>query len=76
MNKINSRKLIFRMIMIITLIVAAYFIIPVSVPVILAGVTALFLEPIVMFFKRRWKMSRKIAVAFIYIVSVILISII
>ena len=76
MNKLNTRKLIFRLIMIISIIVAAYFIIPVSVPIILAGATAFFLEPIVMFFKRQWKMSRKIAVAFIYIVSVILISII
>ena len=45
-------------------------------PLILAGISAFFLEPIVMFFKRKWKMSRKIAVAFIYIVSVIVISII
>ncbi|EON71192.1 sporulation integral membrane protein YtvI [Lysinibacillus sphaericus] len=76
MNKSITRKLILRTLVIICLIVAAYFIIPVSVPIILAGITAFFLEPIVMFFKRKWKMSRKIAVAFIYIMSVIFISII
>lgn len=76
MNKFNARKLIFRLIVIISLLLAAYFIIPVSMPLILAGISAFFLEPIVMFFKRKWKMSRKIAVAFIYIVSVIVISII
>lgn len=76
MNRFITRKLIIRTLAIICLLIAAYFIIPVSVPIILAGVSALLLEPIVMFFKRKWKMSRKIAVAFIYIVSVIFISII
>lgn len=76
MNKLNIKKWLFRLLVILALIVVAYFIIPVSMPLILAGISAFFLEPIVMFFTRRWKMSRKIAVAFIYIVSVILISII
>ncbi|SUX55507.1 sporulation integral membrane protein YtvI [Lysinibacillus sphaericus] len=76
MNRSITRKLIIRTLAIICLLVAAYFIIPVSVPILLAGITAFLLEPIVMFFKRKWKMSRKIAVAFIYIVSVIFISII
>ena len=72
MNKFHARKLIFRLIVILSLLIAAYFVIPVSMPLILAGISAFFLEPIVMFFKRKWKMSRKIAVAFIYIVSVLL----
>ncbi len=76
MNKFHARKLIFRLIVILSLLIAAYFVIPVSMPLILAGISAFFLEPIVMFFKRKWKMSRKIAVAFIYIVSVFVISII
>ncbi|MFJ5792280.1 sporulation integral membrane protein YtvI [Lysinibacillus sp. NPDC093197] len=76
MNRTITRKLTIRTLAIICLLIALYFIIPVSVPIILAGITAFLLEPIVMFFKRKWKMSRKIAVAFIYIVSVIFISII
>lgn len=75
MNRTITKRTIFRVLVIISLIIAGYFIIPVSVPIILAGVTAFLLEPIVMFFKRKWKMSRKIAVAVIYIVSAILISI-
>lgn len=42
MNKSITRKLILRTLVIICLIVAAYFIIPVSVPIILAGITAFF----------------------------------
>lgn len=76
MNKLNIRKWLFRLLVILSLSVAAYFIIPVSMPLLLAGISAFFLEPMVMFFKRRWKMSRKIAVAVIYILSVILISVI
>ncbi len=44
MNKSITRKLILRTLVIICLIVAAYFIIPVSVPIILAGITAFFLR--------------------------------
>lgn len=75
MNRTITRKTVFRTLVIIGLIIAGYFIIPVSVPIILAGITAFLLEPIVMFFKRKWKMSRKIAVAFIYIVSAVFISV-
>lgn len=75
MKRPITRKSFIRVLVVISLIIAGYFIIPVSVPIILAGVTAFLLEPIVMFFKRKWKMSRKIAVAFIYIVSAIFISI-
>ena len=76
MNKTITRKTIFRTLVIIGLIIAGYFVIPVSVPIILAGITAFLLEPIVMFFKRTWKMSRKLAVAVIYIVSASFIAII
>ena len=75
MNRTIARKTIFRTLVIIGLIIAGYFIIPVSVPIILAGITAFLLEPIVMFFKRKWKMSRKIAVAVIYLVSAVFISV-
>lgn len=74
MNKTITRKNIFRVLVIIGIIIAAYFIIPVSVPIILASITAFLLEPIVMFLNRKWKLSRKVAVAVIYIVSVVLIS--
>ena len=74
MKKSITRKNVFRILVIVGLIIAAYFIIPVSVPIILASITAVLLEPIVMFLNRKWKLSRKVAVAVIYIVSVIFIS--
>lgn len=76
MNKTITKKTIFITLVIISLIIAGYFIIPVAVPIILAGITAFLLEPIVTFFKRTWKMSRKLAVAIIYIVSATFIAII
>lgn len=75
MNKTITRKTVFLTLVIIGLIIAGYFIVPVSVPIILAGITAFLLEPIVMLFKRKWKMSRKIAVAVIYIVSAAFITV-
>ena len=74
MNRTLTRKNVFRVLVIIGVIIAAYFIIPVSVPIILASITAFLLEPIVMFLNRKWKLSRKVAVAVIYIVSAVLIS--
>ncbi|GLC89494.1 sporulation integral membrane protein YtvI [Lysinibacillus piscis] len=76
MNKINTKKLLLRSFFIIAFLLAVYFIIPVSIPILVAGLTAFFLEPIVMFFKRRWKMSRRMAVTVIYTVSALIIAIV
>ncbi|MEG0259402.1 MAG: sporulation integral membrane protein YtvI [Lysinibacillus sp.] len=76
MNKTVTRKNIFRAITFIAIVIIAYFVIPVSIPLILAGITALLLEPLVLFSKRKLKMSRKLAVAFIYIISTCIITVI
>lgn len=75
LNKIFTKRNLLVTISLILLAVAAYFIIPVSVPFILAGCTAFMLEPIVMFVKRKFKWSRPLSVGAIYTLSVGLISV-
>jgi len=60
----------------IILIIAAYFILPVSIPLVTAFVTALLLNPAVRMLQYRFKFKRKLAVIFVYIAFLVLISII
>jgi sporulation integral membrane protein YtvI len=59
----------------ITIVVAAilYIILPVSIPLIAALITALFLEPAVVYFQRRFKSGRRLAVLAIFLLFVLLI---
>lgn len=74
MNKAAVKKTLITTLVILVLGVAAYFIIPVSVPFILAGCTAFLLEPIITFVKRKWNWSRQLAVGVIYTISIAFIS--
>ncbi|WP_186577579.1 sporulation integral membrane protein YtvI [Aquibacillus kalidii] len=60
----------------ITLIIAGYFILPVSLPLLLAFFTALFLNPSIRWLQFRFKFSRKIAVTIIFLAFLVIISII
>ncbi|WP_138415059.1 sporulation integral membrane protein YtvI [Aquibacillus sediminis] len=59
----------------ILLIIAGYFILPVSIPLLLALFTALFLNPAIRWLQFRFKINRKISVIIVFLVFVILISI-
>ncbi|SIS38016.1 sporulation integral membrane protein YtvI [Salimicrobium flavidum] len=48
-------------------IIAAYFILPVSVPLIVAYVTALFLNPSIRWFQYRFHISRQFAVSIVFL---------
>ncbi|MFC0524009.1 sporulation integral membrane protein YtvI [Pontibacillus salicampi] len=71
---LNKKQWLFIFLTIIAL-VAAYFIIPVSLPLILAFITALFLNPAVRLFQYRFKGKRKLAVTIVYLAFLILVSI-
>ncbi len=60
----------------ILLIIAAYFILPVSLPLITAFITALLLNPAVRMLQYRFKFKRKLSVIIVYIAFLVLISII
>ncbi len=55
---------------------AAYFILPVAIPIITAFITALFLNPAVRMLQYRFKFKRKLSVIIVYIAFLVLISII
>lgn len=60
----------------ILLLVAAYFILPVSLPLVTAFITALLLNPAVRMLQYRFKFKRRLSVIIVYIAFLVLISII
>lgn len=60
----------------ILILVIGYFILPVSLPLIIALITALFLNPAVRMLQYRFKFKRRLSVIIVYIAFLILISII
>ena len=67
----------FLIITFITIITAAilYIILPVSIPLIAALITALFLEPAVVYFQQKLKIGRHFSVLGIFLLFVLLIGI-
>lgn len=57
------------------LIIAGYFILPVSIPLILAFFTALFLNPIIRWMQYRFKWNRKLSVSIVFLLFLVLISV-
>ncbi|MCT2538088.1 sporulation integral membrane protein YtvI [Aquibacillus koreensis] len=70
-----SKKQWILIILTIFLIIAAYFILPVSIPLLLALITALFLNPAIRWLQFRFKLNRKISVIITFILFLILIGI-
>ncbi|TFB23326.1 sporulation integral membrane protein YtvI [Filobacillus milosensis] len=58
----------------VLLLVIAYFILPISVPLILAFLTALFLNPLIRLCTRRFRVSRKIAVTIVFLVFILILA--
>ncbi|SER96997.1 sporulation integral membrane protein YtvI [Gracilibacillus ureilyticus] len=59
----------------VTLIVG-YYILPVSIPLILAFFTALILNPLIRWFIAKFKINRKLAVTFVFLLFLLVISVI
>ena len=55
----------------VLLIVAGYFILPVSIPLILAFVTALFLNPAVRLIQFRFRINRKMSVTIVFLLFLV-----
>ncbi|UOQ85464.1 sporulation integral membrane protein YtvI [Gracilibacillus salinarum] len=69
-NKKNI-KLIF---IILLILVAAYFVLPVSLPIIIAFITALMLNPLVRGIIKKLKLNRQLAVTIVFILFILVIS--
>ncbi|TCT26903.1 sporulation integral membrane protein YtvI [Melghiribacillus thermohalophilus] len=61
--------------MMLLILIISYFILPVSVPFIVAYVTALLLNPLVRWFSSRFKFSRKLSVTIVFLLFLILMTI-
>ncbi|WP_082234287.1 sporulation integral membrane protein YtvI [Halobacillus massiliensis] len=59
----------------IILIVAGYFILPVSVPLVVALVTALFLNPAIRWIQFRFRLNRKMAVIIVFLLFLLMLGI-
>lgn len=73
---LQLKRYLFAGIGIILTLLLLYFILPVSIPLILAFVTALFLSPIVKTLITKAKLSRSIAVFIVFIVFVAVVSLV
>jgi sporulation integral membrane protein YtvI len=75
MKNLNKKhiKLFF---VILFLLLLAIFILPVSIPLLLAFVTALILNPVIRWFIRKLKINRKLSVTIVFLLFLIIISII
>ncbi|KGP71461.1 sporulation integral membrane protein YtvI [Pontibacillus yanchengensis] len=71
---LNKRQWILILVTIL-FIIAAYFILPVSLPLIIAFITALFLNPAVRLLQYKFRIQRKLSVIIVYISFLILLSI-
>ncbi|WP_112180732.1 MULTISPECIES: sporulation integral membrane protein YtvI [Paraliobacillus] len=58
------------------LILIGYFVLPVSIPLILAFFTALFLNPTIRWLQFRFKINRKFAVTIVFLVFILIVGII
>ncbi|SFE42065.1 sporulation integral membrane protein YtvI [Alteribacillus iranensis] len=61
-----NKKIIFRIVVIVLLLIGAYYILPVSGPILLALLTALFLSPSIKFIMEKTKIKRSIAVTLVF----------
>lgn len=67
MSKIFTRRNIFIFITIVAIILLTYLILPVSLPIIVAFITALFLEPVVKLIQLKFKLNQRFAILIVFI---------
>ena len=65
--KLLTKRNIMIALSIIVLLVIIFFILPVSIPIMLALLTAIFLDPLVKWVEIRFKWKRKVSVIVIFI---------
>ncbi|WP_173918778.1 sporulation integral membrane protein YtvI [Halobacillus sp. Marseille-Q1614] len=58
----------------ILLIIAGYYILPVSIPLVVAFVTALFLNPAIRWMQFRFRLNRKMAVIIVFLLFLVMIG--
>ncbi|RIW27460.1 sporulation integral membrane protein YtvI [Bacillus salacetis] len=75
MAKFLSKKMIMIALAVIITILLFYYILPVSIPLITAIVTALLLDPVVKLLERKFKIKRKLAVLIVFIIFMLSIGI-
>lgn len=74
MSKFFTKRNLLIIIGLILAIGTAYLILPVSVPLVAAFITALFLEPSVKFFQGKLKIARNLSVAIVFILFLVFIG--
>lgn len=74
MIRIFSKRGLLTLLGLAAAISAAYIILPVSIPIITAFITALLLEPLVKFFQRKFNLARRISVLVVFIIFIIFIG--
>ncbi|MFD2443389.1 sporulation integral membrane protein YtvI [Bacillus sp. CGMCC 1.16607] len=75
MSVIFTRRNLYILIGIIAIVLLGYMILPVSVPLIFALVTALFLEPLVKLLQKKFKMNQRLSVLLVFISFLLFIGI-
>ncbi|MBB5179011.1 sporulation integral membrane protein YtvI [Planomicrobium koreense] len=74
MSKWLNKRIFTTVIVIAVLIVISVYILPISIPLIIALLTAIFLEPLVTFVQNRFKWHRKTSVITVFIFFVLAVS--
>ncbi|MEI5906040.1 sporulation integral membrane protein YtvI [Bacillus spongiae] len=74
MTKIINKKTIIISLFIIVSLIIFYYILPISVPLVAAFITALFLAPAVNMLQNRMKINRKLSVLLIFFLFILLIG--
>lgn len=75
MTTLLNRRSLFIILAIVIIGAIVFFILPISVPLIVAFITALFLEPVIRLLKHRTKLNRHLAVLIVFLLFVILIGV-
>ena len=77
MSKILTKRNVLITLSIIAIAISLYFIVPVSIPIILALLMAMLIEPLVRFVETRVQIARKVSVisVYIFVISIIILAI-
>ncbi|APH05378.1 sporulation integral membrane protein YtvI [Bacillus weihaiensis] len=75
MTTFFNKRTILTIVTIIIIGIIGFFILPISVPLIVAFVTALFLEPAIKLLQHRAKLNRQLSVLFVFLLFVVLIGV-
>ncbi|SFL57819.1 sporulation integral membrane protein YtvI [Salibacterium qingdaonense] len=74
MPSIFNKKVLLRVLGVLLLLLGAYYILPVSGPIIAALITALFLSPGVRFLHEKWNIKRNISVMIVFVLFLLILA--